>query len=187
MSTTRLYSTPILIIDDEPLFVTFFKDILKDGGYTEVYSSTDPRRVPQLLTQYNPKLLLCDIRMPHKDGIEVLTEAKHTHPTMAIIMISGVDDVQTAVSCLKQGASDYLLKPTTADNLLNAVETVLTTSLLHNKPPVAFKQTLRVLTDNHILETIDLCNGNISKSARKLGMSRQGVYARLKKIRNRDQ
>ena len=70
-------------------------------------------------------LILLDIRMPRKDGLEVLEFVRGVNKTVRIIMLTGVDELSIAIRAVKLGASDYITKPFGLDNLLGAIHRVL--------------------------------------------------------------
>lgn len=79
-----------------------------------------------LLTDEEPDVVISDIRMPGMDGVALLEAVREQHPDVAVIMVTGVDDVNTAVGCLRRGAYDYIVKPFQVEQLrtrvLQAVE-----------------------------------------------------------------
>ena len=79
-------------------------------------------------------LVLCDIKMPKKDGLEVLLEAKALKPALRMVMISGHGDLETAVQAMKMGAFDYIAKPPDLNRLLTTVRNALTTPSVEEKP-----------------------------------------------------
>jgi two-component system nitrogen regulation response regulator NtrX len=72
------------------------------------------------------QVLLCDIKMPKKDGLEVLQWVREHQPNVSVIMISGHGDLDTAVSCMRMGARDYIAKPPDLNRLLDALRNALT-------------------------------------------------------------
>src|SRR5206468_10648042 len=67
-------------------------------------------------------LVLCDMKMPGRDGTWLLEQVLQRHPHAAVVMLTGFGDTESAVDCLKRGASDYLLKPPRVTELVRAVE-----------------------------------------------------------------
>jgi response regulator RpfG family c-di-GMP phosphodiesterase len=80
----------------------------------------------ELLEAKEPDVVISDIRMPEMDGVALLRHVRERHPDVAVIMVTGVDDVNTAVGCLQLGAYDYVVKPFQVEQLrarvLQAVE-----------------------------------------------------------------
>ncbi len=100
----------ILIIDDEPALRSLFAIHLKRNGF-EVLEAEDGQEGIRLLHGKEPDLLLCDMRMPKMDGLEVLKLVRKEKPQKPIIMISGAGLINDVVDALRLGAWDYLLKP----------------------------------------------------------------------------
>ncbi len=70
-------------------------------------------------------VVLCDLKMPKVDGVEVLKFIKSNFPGVEVIMLTGIADVKIAVECMKLGAYDYITKPTTSDELLTTIQRAL--------------------------------------------------------------
>jgi two-component system alkaline phosphatase synthesis response regulator PhoP len=116
----------IYIIDDEPDMAKIGTDLLVGAGYT-VNSFTQPVQGLKELRSNPPDLLLLDLRMPEKDGFEVLREMKADVKTKSIpvIMVSVQADEADVVVGLEMGADDYIAKPFRKRELLARVKTVL--------------------------------------------------------------
>jgi len=114
----------ILVVDDEQLIRTALRDVLSSQGY-DVAMAGSARAGLEALAGKGFELLLSDINMPGEDGVWLLGEVKERYPDMAVVMLTGVDDVKTAVGCLRKGASDYIKKPFRMDEVLGAVMNAL--------------------------------------------------------------
>ena len=114
----------ILVVDDEPAVREVTALTLRKRGYpTETADGSDPAL--ELLSRTPFALALVDVRMPGKDGLWLLAQTQESYPDLSVIMVTAVADVATAVDCLRQGATDYLLKPVSADVLALTVERAL--------------------------------------------------------------
>jgi len=111
----------ILIVDDEATIRHFLVRILEREGY-EVVAAADGLEALKLLEFHPIDLLLTDIRMDRLNGVGLLTEAKSRYPEMAVILLTGYATVDTAVTALRHGAANYLLKPVKNEELVAAVE-----------------------------------------------------------------
>lgn len=100
----------ILIVDDERSFLLLLTKILEDAGYT-VKGFTDPEDALASIDSYFPNLIITDLRMPKMDGIKLMEEIKKINTDIDFIMITAFATVDTAVSAMKKGASDYITKP----------------------------------------------------------------------------
>jgi DNA-binding NtrC family response regulator len=117
----------ILIVDDERDFVEMLSLRLKDSGH-QVRSAFNGHDALKILDENEPDALpeidvvILDIKMPGMDGIDTLKQIKAKHPVVEVILLTGHGAVDTAVTGLKSGAFDYLLKPTDFDNLIAKLE-----------------------------------------------------------------
>ena len=84
----------------------------------------------EMIKNHDYDLVLCDIKMPKMDGVEVLEKAKKIKPEIPIVMISGHGDLDTAVNTMRLGAFDYISKPPDLNRLLNTVRNALDTKNL---------------------------------------------------------
>jgi len=112
----------ILIIEDEKAIRSVLSNIIKeeDSSY-KVEVAENGLEGLEKLSKDNYDLVLCDIKMPKMDGMELLTKAIEVHPELTMVMISGHGDIDTAVDCIKKGAFDYISKPPDLNRLLNTV------------------------------------------------------------------
>jgi DNA-binding NtrC family response regulator len=99
-----------LIVDDEPRLRQVMAHLMRGDGFQCVEAANGIEALEQL-EKYPFVLTLSDLRMPKMDGLELLREIRIRHPDIAVVMITAVADVETAVSCLAVGASDYVIKP----------------------------------------------------------------------------
>ena len=117
----------LLIIDDERSIRNSLKEILVDEGY-EVDVAEDGAQGCAMAEKEKYNVIFCDIKMPGMDGLEVLDKLKDMGIDSAVVMISGHGDIDTAVECIKKGASDYISKPLDLNRILitlkNATERV---------------------------------------------------------------
>src|SRR5690625_627075 len=116
----------ILIIEDEASIRRVLKNILteENKNYT-VEEAEDGLKGMEKIKSTDYDLVLCDIKMPKMDGIEVLKATMKIKPDTNVVMISGHGDLETAVECMKIGAFDYISKPPDLNRLLNTVRIAL--------------------------------------------------------------
>jgi len=115
----------ILIIEDEEAIQRVLKNILTREKY-EVDLASDGVEGMKKIKSGDYDVVLCDIKMPRKDGLEVLTEAKKIKPDLPFVMISGHGDLETAVESMRQGAYDYIQKPPDLNRLLTTLRNAQT-------------------------------------------------------------
>ena len=118
----------ILIVEDEAAIRRVLSKILseEDKSY-EIEEACNGEEAIEKIKKIDFDLILCDIKMPKKDGLEVLLETKELKPETRIVMISGHGDLDTAVQAMKLGAFDYISKPPDLNRLLNTVRNSLET------------------------------------------------------------
>ena len=107
----------ILVIDDERAIRKALGEILSFEGFT-VDEAVDGAEGVKKIRENNYDCILCDIKMPKMDGLEVLQVAKAEKPDIPFIVISGHGNIETAVEAVKKGAYDYISKPPDLNRLL---------------------------------------------------------------------
>lgn len=115
---------PICIVDDQPQIGSTVSSILTDEGY-EVEVFQDAESFWQSLDTQEPSLVLLDIWLPGVDGLELLKRLHRRLPALPVIMMSGHAGIDTAVSALKSGASDFMEKPLHLEVLLDKVASAI--------------------------------------------------------------
>ena len=116
----------ILIIEDEAAIRRVLVKILSEESDTyNVEEAEDGLSGIEKIKKEDFDLVLCDIKMPKMDGVEVLEAVKKIKPEIPIVMISGHGDLDTAVNTMRLGAFDYISKPPDLNRLLNTVRIAL--------------------------------------------------------------
>lgn len=110
----------ILVADDDAAIVNVLFRFLRDAGY-EVLTAPDGLAAERLAREKKPDLILLDIFMPGKDGLDVLKDIGPEMPGVGIIMITGNEDEEVARECLRLGAFDYVPKPVNLDALAERI------------------------------------------------------------------
>ena len=129
--------TTVLIVDDDEAICNFICEGLDGEGYDcDVASNADDALAK--LENQSFALALLDIKLSEMSGMDLLKTARKRYQTTAIVMITGVNDVNTAVEAMKLGASDYIVKPFTFDKLIASI----TTALRNWKPHYAVYDTI---------------------------------------------
>ena len=114
----------ILVVDDEKAARKSLADILRLEGY-DVDAAEDGPKALKLLANKNYDLMLLDIRMPGMDGVEVMQRAIEISPDMQIIMLTAHGSMESAIEVLRFGADDYLIKPSSPQEILSSVASAL--------------------------------------------------------------
>lgn len=116
----------ILIIEDEQAIRKVLRNILSEENKSFVVDDAENGKIGlDKMSETNYDLVLCDIKMPGMDGLEVLDRIMAEYPDTAVVMISGHGDIETAVDCIKKGAYDFISKPPDLNRLLNTVRNAL--------------------------------------------------------------
>ncbi len=110
----------VLIVDDEPGILTTLSEILSDEGYRAITTPSGEQALELYRTQC-PDVVFLDIWLADRDGLETLQALREIDPHAAVIMMSGHGTVTTAVKAIKMGAHDYLEKPLSYDQVMEAV------------------------------------------------------------------
>jgi len=115
----------ILIVDDDVTSLTLYETILRSAGYKDIIICNDGAEVELRLRDNEVSLVLLDINLPGLSGIEVLERITGTRANLPIVMITGDEDLQTVITCMKKGAYDYITKPPARTRLVTAVRKAL--------------------------------------------------------------
>ena len=129
----------ILVIDDERSIRNTLKDILEYEKY-QVDLAEDGQQGIELIRKNEYDTVLCDIKMPGMDGIEVLQKIQILVPDVPVIMISGHGNIDTAVESIKKGAFDYIEKPLDLNRLLITIRNAMDKSNLITETKVLKKK-----------------------------------------------
>jgi DNA-binding NtrC family response regulator len=114
----------VFLLDDEELIVTVLSKSLKKEGY-EIYAATETNGIIDKIKSFHPDLLLMDITMPDRNGIDILQEIKRDGLTTPVVMLTADDTADTAVKAMKMGASDYLTKPFNTDEVKIVIRNII--------------------------------------------------------------
>jgi DNA-binding response OmpR family regulator len=114
----------ILIVDDDINLCTVLKEELSEVGYTVDYVSDGSGVIP-FLENKPVDLMLLDLKMPGKDGFEVLSDLNSNSIKVKVIVLTAYADVKSAIDSAKMGANDFISKPYDLDELLIAIRKVL--------------------------------------------------------------
>ena len=116
----------ILLIEDEDSIRRVLKKVLQEDNQSYKFNeATDGQEGISTIKKQEFDLILCDIKMPKKDGIEVLDFIRNHTPTTPVVMISGHGNLETAVKAMRMGAFDYISKPPDLNHLLSTVKSAL--------------------------------------------------------------
>jgi len=175
MSAGRIPENPILLIDDEPAVIDSLSLMLRSNGIDNIIPCTDSREAMAVLRAGAVELVLLDLSMPHLPGEKLLAAIHEEMPQVPVIVVTGTDEVSSAVECMKTGAFDYMVKAVEESRLVSGVrrameirklsrdyrrltELVLSPRLAH---PAAFS---RLVTQNSLMTSLFRIIESIAKS-----------------------
>jgi DNA-binding NtrC family response regulator len=124
---------PIMLVDDEPQALTSFEMTLRSAGMNNFICCRDSREVMSILAREEMEIMLLDLWMPHVSGEELLRQISADYPDLTVIIITGADDVETAVRCLREGVFDYIVKPVERARLISSVRRAMELRELHRE------------------------------------------------------
>lgn len=122
----------VLVVDDESIVLGSCQRVLEEDGF-EVLLVTSADETIKAIRDKEPSLLLIDVKMPKRDGIDLMQEVKKKWPYIPIIVMSGYDTAETIEEAAKMGAATFVAKPFTPDELLGAVRQVIQKEKNHGK------------------------------------------------------
>ncbi len=122
----------ILIVDDEAGARSALTELLKQEGYA-VECAADGFKALRFVSDFEPDLVLTDLRMPGLDGIELMKKLHESNPNLPVVLMTAFGAVETAVSAMRDGAADYLTKPLDIEELLVVVARTLERARLKNE------------------------------------------------------
>jgi len=115
----------ILVVDDEQIVRRLLHQKLANEGYGCLEAASADEALNTMKGNGDVALVISDMKMPGKNGIELLTEVKTLYPDTAMIMATAITETGTAIECMKQGAYDYLTKPFKLDEVLFSIRRAL--------------------------------------------------------------
>ena len=125
-------SRNVLVVDDDQDMRTLLRDVLEDHGYKVTLAPNGQEALKSLREGEYP-VVLTDLRMKGIQGIELLAEIKRSFPDTNVILMTAFGSVETALEAMKQGASDYLMKPVKNDDLLRVAERSFREAMLRSE------------------------------------------------------
>ena len=124
---------PILLVDDEESFLLSAEVALSSKGYSNVECFSISRDVLPYLAENEVSMIVLDMVMPHINGIELLTSIKERYPHYPAVMLTAINDVESAVECMQLGALDYILKPVDTTRLITTIKRALEFREMHDE------------------------------------------------------
>ncbi len=133
MNKTLTPIYPVLLIDDEEAWLNSLSLTLKSSGINNVSCCSDAQKVFDILKEKDFSVLVLDLIMPHFSGEELLPEIVKHYPDMPVIILTGIDQVNIAVNCIKLGAFEYQVKVNGEGRLVDAIKRAINYGLLRRE------------------------------------------------------
>ena len=166
----------LLIVDDDNPFRDRLARAMEKKGFS-VSQAEGVKKGIDLIKSKKPAFAVVDLRLGDGNGLEVVKELQVSNSNCKIIMLTGYGNIPTAVAAIKQGAIDYLAKPADADDVEKAL---LADPSKKAQPPENPMSADRIKWE-HIHRVFELCNRNVSETARRLKMHRRTLQRILSK------
>ncbi len=167
--------TLLLVDDDEPFLRRLSRAMEKRGFETETAESVAAGKAR--VSARPPAFAVVDLRLEDGSGLDVVEAIREKRPESRVVVLTGYGAIATAVAAVKVGATDYLSKPADADDIINAL---LAKSDELPPPPENPMSADRVRWE-HIQRVYELCDRNVSETARRLNMHRRTLQRILAK------
>ena len=174
MRATRRRLRSILLVDDDSVLLSSLERDLGSRGL-EVFAANSPSRALQVARQEQPDAALLDLCIGEDSGLELLQALKGELPEVVVLLLSGHAGVGHAVEAFHGGAVDFLQKPISGGQLMEALKRAEQREKGNQSPTLARAEF------EHINRVLQACNGNISEAARRLGIHRRSLQRKLQK------
>ncbi len=166
----------LLLVDDDKAFLTRLERAMEKRGF-EVRSAETVAAGLSAVEASPPAFAVVDLRLEDGNGLEIVDALHKKRPDARAVVLTGYGNIATAVTAVKLGAVDYLAKPADADDVYNA----LVASTTVKAPPPENPMSADRVRWEHIQRVYELCNRNVSETARRLNMHRRTLQRILAK------
>lgn len=170
----RLKAETLLLVDDDELFTEVLARAMA-RHFSCVLRASSIEEGIAITGQEKPQKILLDLKIHQSSGLDIIEQLIAASPGVEIVILTGYSSIATAVEAIKLGALNYLCKPVNADEILAAFSGASSVELPGSPPSV------NRLQWEHIQRVLSQNDGNISATARALGMHRRTLQRRLQK------
>jgi two-component system response regulator RegA len=165
----------IVVCDDDEPFRRRLVRALRDRGI-EAYEAENASNCLEVFHEYQPDGVLVDLRMPGEGGLWVVSEIAKASSDCRIVVLTGFGSITTALEAVRRGAINYITKPASVDQILNAFSPDSSDS----SQPVEMPSLAEVEAE-YVQRVLDHCEGNVSQSAKVLGVHRRSLQRKLRR------
>lgn len=166
----------LLIVDDDQPWLVRLSRAMESRGYA-VHVAGSVKEGISLGKSLKPAYAVVDMRLDDGNGLDVVESLRAENPQARIIMLTGYGNIATAVEAVKRGAVDYLAKPADADE----IHAALTADVEGRAAPPENPMSADRVRWEHIQRVFELCDRNVSETARRLNMHRRTLQRILAK------
>jgi two-component system, response regulator RegA len=182
---TEATAPSLLVVDDDDAFRERLRQAFERRGY-DVRTAANAADALSQARSESPELAVVDLRMPNGSGLELVRDLKHNDPATRVVVLTGYGSIATAIEAMRLGATHYLSKPATADEVLAAFQggaAPAEGSATSDAPPggADATPTLARAEWEHIQRVLGDVGGNVSEAARRLGLHRRSLQRKLQK------
>lgn len=172
----------LLLVEDDEVFAGAMARALRRRGFDVVVADSAAEALARV-RETAPRFAVVDLKLGADNGLALIPVLRAEVPRLRILLLTGYASIATAVEAIKRGAHDYLAKPVDADSVARALLEGKDESAGAGEGDAAPETPLplRRLEWEHIQRTLLECDGNISRTARRLGMHRRTLQRKLDK------
>ncbi len=172
----HLEDRSLLIVDDDKPFLSRLGRAMTARGF-DVSMATTLSEAMEIVEHFAPAFAIVDLRLSDEYGLDIVPVLRQRRPDMRIIMLTGYGNIASAIAAIKIGAVDYLAKPVDADD----IEAALLAVGEQKPPPPIDPMSADRIRWEHIQRVFELCDRNVSETARRLNMHRRTLQRILAK------
>lgn len=176
-SRTPQADQTLLLVEDDDVLRHVLTRALEGRGY-RVVAAGELEEAKYLSIRQPPDFAVVDLRLGNESGLELVDHLTRANPGVRAVILTGYASIATAVEAIKLGAKYYLTKPVDADEIVAALYRDEGNA---GVSPPDRPCSVRRLEWEHIQQILQQCEGNISETARKLGMHRRTLQRKLRK------
>ncbi len=163
----------MLVCDDDTAFRRRLARSLRDKGFI-VYEAANVTEALEAFVEYRPERVLVDLRMPGESGLTLVSEIARRYEMCKVVVLTGFGSISTALDAVRRGAVNYLTKPASVAQILASFTSDPLDSPTEQMPSLAEVEA------EYVQRVLDQCGGNVSQSAKILGVHRRSLQRKLR-------